>query len=98
MVDINNEELLRFPSEAAKHVPGRPHVCSLWRWRTQGFKGVRLETVLVGGRRYTSKEAIQRFVEKTTAAVDGPSTRASTPARRKRELERAQRELEKAGL
>ena len=55
MVDINHERLLTF-TEAAKSLPGRPNVATLWRWRTAGCRGVKLETILVGGKRYTSRE------------------------------------------
>ena len=51
------------------------------RWRLRGVHGIRLESVVVGGRRMTSHEAIERFIERTTAAVDsdgispdGPNT------------------------
>lgn len=42
-----------------------------WRWARKGVKGIKLETVNIGGRRYSSLEAFGRFVDRTTAAADG---------------------------
>ena len=70
MIDMIHETLLRVPSEVANHVPGRPHPSTIWRWHRQGVHGIRLETVLVGGTRYSSVEAVQRFIERTTAAAE----------------------------
>ncbi len=99
MIDIQSESLLRVPTEASKVIPGRPNVSTIWRWFTRGIKGVKLETVLVGGRRYTSHEAIARFVEQTTAAAgNGHRDPRSTPASRQREIERAEKECIEAGI
>ncbi len=39
-----------------------PHRDTIARWARQGCRGVRLETVLLGGRRYSSLEAVERFI------------------------------------
>ena len=70
MIDISEEKLVSL-ADAAKTLPGRPHVSTIWRWHTRGIRGIRLETVVVGGRRFTSRESLQRFAEATTAAADG---------------------------
>lgn len=31
-----------------------PDVTTVWRWRSRGVRGIRLDTVCIGGRRYTS--------------------------------------------
>lgn len=41
------------------------------RWRKRGVRGVKLETCLLGGRRCTSDQALQRFFADTTTAADG---------------------------
>ena len=69
-VDISRESLLTL-NQAAEYLPGRPNVSTLHRWRLHGIRGVKLETCLIGGRRYTSREAVERFVAATTAAADG---------------------------
>lgn len=38
---------------------------TVWRWCLRGSNGHRLESVLLGSRRYTSREALDRFVGAT---------------------------------
>lgn len=105
MIDLLNETVLSL-TEAARHpaLPRRrrgkrPHVSTLYRWATAGCKGVRLETIRVGGTLCTSLEAFQRFFERLTTADCGEtSAPVSTPTRRRREIERAERELRQAGF
>ena len=84
MIDINCEQLLTL-SQAAKRFPGRNGgniaVSTLHRWATCGVGGIRLETVVVGGRKMTSAEALQRFVNARTAAPGGDFGRARFPSR-----------------
>lgn len=53
--------------EAAKLVPGRDggHVCyeTIRKWAKFGIRGVKLETLPIGGRLRTTPEAMQRFFE-----------------------------------
>jgi hypothetical protein len=92
-----NEQLLSL-SEAARSQPVRRNVSTLWRWVQRGVRGVRLQTILVGGRRYTSREALERFSMEVTAAADGKSPPARTPRQRQRDIEKAEAELAKAGI
>lgn len=62
-------QLLTF-REAAKLLPGRPHVSTIHRWRLRGIRGVKLQTVRVGGRRYVSAGSLARFIAETTRAAD----------------------------
>src|SRR5436190_235143 len=78
MIDLLAETLIPF-SQAARELPGRPHRATLHRWRSRGVRGVKLETCLVGGRRFTSYEAIKRFSVEVTAASDGLPPPALTP-------------------
>lgn len=91
-IDITTETLLPL-SEAAKMLPGRPHVSTLHRWRLHGVKGVKLETLLLGGRRFVSSASIARFAAATTAAADGQPPPARTPKQRERAIAAAEREL-----
>ncbi len=44
---------------------------TIWRWTLRGVRGgIRLESFIVGGRRYTTEQAFTRFVERITAAAD----------------------------
>lgn len=97
MTDMS--ETLISLAEAARTLPGRPNIATLWRWRTAGVRGVTLETVTVGGRRYTSREALARFVAATTAAADGePVARPQTPRQREAAIRAAERELDRLGV
>jgi hypothetical protein len=68
------DETLLTLQAAAASLPGRPHISTLHRWRLRGVRCVRLEPCLVGGTRYTSREALQRFVDAITIAADGSSS------------------------
>jgi hypothetical protein len=96
-----SESLLTL-SAAARELPGPSgrglHVSTLWRWAQRGVKGTRLETVMIGGIRYTSREALERFVARTTAAADGTTPIVRTPKQRQRAIEAAERELSEAGI
>lgn len=60
------EQTLTF-AQARRFLPGSPPNQTLRRWAIQGVDGVKLETVKVGGRRFTSKEAIDRFLTRLNA-------------------------------
>jgi hypothetical protein len=95
-IDIYSEELKTF-RQAAESLPGRPAPSTPWRWSRRGLRGIRLESVLIGGTRYTSSEALQRFVDAVTAA----SERANDGERPEEVHERdesATRRLKEAGL
>lgn len=96
-IDIHSESLVSF-EQASEVTPGRPHKSTLHRWRLRGIRGIRLETCLIGGRRFTSREALQRFAERTSAvATSGP---APSPIERKSEqaFEAAEQILDAAGI
>jgi hypothetical protein len=61
-VRLLSETLMSLP-DACSAFPGRKvSLPTLHRWRLSGVRGIFLETVLVGGRRMTSLEAIERFL------------------------------------
>lgn len=83
MSDILTEDLLTI-TDAAKELPQRPHCSTLQRWRKRGIRGVKLEAALIGGRWFTSRQALRRFVRNATVAAvadhgDATITNASTP-------------------
>lgn len=98
-IDIETERCISI-NEAPKHFPGRPNVSSIYRWFGKGIRGARLETIVVGGQRFTSIEAIQRFIRATTANSPGASAPVPRPTSRQREaaIRKAERELERAGI
>jgi len=94
VIDIRTEELLTL-SAAASLLPGRPSISTMWRWRTKGARGRRLESVTLGGKVYTSAEALQRFAHHAGGAVT-PTLRTSR--QRERDIARAEQELNDAGI
>lgn len=68
MPDIFSEDLLAI-ADAAKELPERPHCSTMQRWHKRGIRGVKLEAIRIGGRWFTSRQALQRFVRNTTAAA-----------------------------
>lgn len=96
-IDVQSEKLLTL-AECREAFPGgkRLSLATLHRWRLNGVRGTRLETVLVGGMRYTSREAIARFIERQNA--DESPAPTITPAQRHRQAEAAQKELARAGI
>ncbi len=111
MIDLTTETLISL-SEAARSLPagrrGRPvSLACIFRWITSGVKlpsgaVVRLEGVRLGGRWLTSKEALQRFAEAQTPNLDSDRRPAGAAGRRagvrQRASERAERQLEEAGI
>ena len=92
-------EKLRTLTEAARTLPGGAvHLSTIHRWRLKGVRGVRLETILRGGVRCTSDEAIERFFAETTSAADCDIPPSLTSRQRERELNRAETELDRAGF
>lgn len=62
----SNERM--FPlNEAVEYLPKRSgkkvHYSTLYRWSTRGARGRTLETWMVGGVRYTTVEALERFID-----------------------------------
>jgi hypothetical protein len=106
-IDLSSETLLT-PSEAARRT--RRHVASVYRSFFIGTGGIFCEHLKIGGKTFTSLEAIQRYAERVTAARlarragDSPSTVGTsasvsrTDAARRKADERAKRALEKLGL
>jgi hypothetical protein len=70
MIDMSAEDLILL-KESPAHVPGRrPHIATVYRWAFSG----QLETLKIGGRLYTSREAIGRFIDR----CNGPAAVGSS--------------------
>lgn len=91
MIDLEHEKpVLLSKSGRVINPSNPPHTSSIWRWASSGVRGgIRLETVRVGGRVYTSREAIFRFIARLNAPRDcrpaqpePPSTRAQRAVER----------------
>ena len=62
MIDLENESVFTL-TDAAKQIPQRNthpvHVATLYRWAQRGLRGIRLETLQIGGTKFTSAAALQ---------------------------------------
>lgn len=99
-IDLSTEAVVTL-TEAPQHLPRRrkgkrPAVSTMFRWAQRGVRGVRLETIQVGGTKCTSLEALQRFCDRLSNP-DSPQPHR-TVARRRRAAEAAERELERQGV
>ena len=87
-IDIESEDLIPI-NDAPKFIPGRPCIQSVYRHILKGNRhGIRLESILCGGKRFTSKQAIARWI----AALNQPPACASptiTPKQRQRQSQAA---------
>lgn len=79
---LQREQLVTL-AEAAAWVRDRSgrktHLATLHRWALRGCRGRRLETLLIGRQRMTSREALHRFFEARPPA-DQPAAPVSPPA------------------
>lgn len=72
-IDVNKEKLVpvrEVPSLISKWIPGQRPVSysALLRWIRSGVAGVRLDSVLIAGSKYTSREALNRFFNDSAQA------------------------------
>lgn len=102
--DITLEDLLALadvPNELPERRGGRkPHISCVYRWSTTGCKGIRLETIQIGGTRCTSRQALSRFF-KALSEISGLAPKepsGKTPAARARSIASAEQELAAAGI
>ncbi|QDV73804.1 DUF1580 domain-containing protein [Botrimarina mediterranea] len=69
---LNGEQLVSL-QEVPDYLPTRRgkkvHITTIYRWVLKGVRGKVLESALLGGIRYTSLEALQRFLGTTTTNV-----------------------------
>lgn len=95
---ILGDETFRRLSEQAQRLPNRPHVSTLWRWATHGCRGVRLETVRIGGFVYCTDSALARFLEACNERPEVTIRRPRTRRETKAAVAKAQRILKSAGI
>jgi hypothetical protein len=112
MIDITAEQPITMREAARLYGSsrdGRPtHVSTIVRHIVRGTRLrsgeiVRLEGARIGGKWVTTRQSIQRYVERLTAAVLTEGDLAGVPTissstRRQRELKRVDHELDEAGI
>ena len=84
MTENDLDRPITFNAAAAKFLPEdyRPSYATWWRWSQHGIRGIRLATLMCGGRRCTTPRAVEEFIAKVTAAANDQPLPARTPARR----------------
>ena len=95
-IDLDSEDIITL-GEACRLVP--PHgiaPSTMARWIQRGVRGVVLETVLIGGRRLTSREAIARFFEAQNS--DQSPAPQITASQRQRQSAAARKALAEIGI
>ena len=99
MIDITNEPLLTFAEAAQRLRTARsgkpPHLATLYRWASKGVDGVVLESVKLGGSRFTTQSAIERFAVQGLGMEQG---RSANPERSGARDARTGRVLRERGL
>lgn len=89
MIDVETDELLPLARAGRVLNPAAPpHNSTLWRWALGGVRGVKLETVRIGGRTFTSREALLRFMAALNAPPGAPAPPAPPTARARRAAEK----------
>ena len=70
-------------------------VSTAWRWTLRGIRGHRLECFALGGRRYTTRQAFERFITRTNGErlVSG-----QTPRQREAQVRAAERRAAELGV
>jgi hypothetical protein len=67
---IDAAEQLVTLAELARELPGKPHPATVARWCSKGIRGIKLWSERAGGRRCSTREAVQRFFAATGGAKD----------------------------
>lgn len=96
MISIDEEHLIEV-RQIPRLLPKRPngkriHITAVYRWIQRGKRGVRLATIKIGGTRYTSIEALQRFGEASSNRAQPKQLRPTTK-QRQRQMEKASAEV-----
>jgi len=99
-IDLEKDTLLTVAQAAAylkERTGTKPHVSAIYRWMMAKPGKPKLEWIRIGGRRYTSVEALQRFADAPTQdeELGKPATRQPrTTRQQEREQEKARRQVD----
>lgn len=106
-IDVFDETVVSL-KEAIERLPKtsrnkKLHTSTMYRWIQRGLRSrdgmvIRLEIVKVGGNTRTSLEALQRFFDRLSGDVEVETPPTLTRRQRLKQIEAAERELERAGI
>jgi len=94
-IDIQSEQLLTL-SQACRLLPHRPSPSTLWRWRTIGVRGVRLECLKISSRWVTTARCMSEFLQRQADAYSQSEPNAADSSAPSSESMKAK--LDDAGL
>ena len=95
-IDPDTETIITL-GEACRAIPPKGiSPATMARWIQRGVRGAKLQTILIGGRRLTSREALARFFAAQNA-TESPAP-AITAKQRRKQGETADRLLQDAGI
>ena len=95
---LQNETRLSI-NQAARLLDKSPS--TIWRWCISGVRcGIKLENFSLGVARYTTREALDRFSNRCTAAANGETSppQARTPHQRQRDADLVDEQLTAEGF
>lgn len=99
-VEHEDDPLFSFQEAGRWLRPERPiHVSAFHRWR-HGIRGQKLETTVIGGRRYVRRSQLESFIAALSGSSDSAAPaplRATSPGQQRR-IDAARRELKAAGI
>lgn len=64
-LNLLTEDIIQL-REVPAELPRRVDISTVWRWAERGVGGVKLETVRIGGKKMTSRQALSRFIAATS--------------------------------
>ena len=106
-IDVFSERVVSL-KEAIALLPKSPrnkrlHVSTIYRWSLGGLRSkdgmvIRLEVVKIGGTTCTSQEALQRFFDRLSGDSAVVTPASFTARQRLRQIEKAEKELRRAGI
>jgi hypothetical protein len=86
--NLLDEQLITLADYTRIRPPGRRgarmHIRTAYRHALEGVRGIKLETVQIGGRLFTSREAIARFAARLADRKRAPCVPATSAARHNR--------------
>lgn len=91
-IETDSNRLITFNQAAATYLAelARPSCATWWRWHKKGINGVRLKTLVFGGRRYTTPRFVEEWIAQLTAAANGERPPVRTPRQHERAIKAAE--------
>jgi len=89
-------------AKVAKFLPpevGKVHASTATRWALRGVGNprVKIETVKIGGRRYVTREAVEKFIAELSK-VRGATTTTAISSKRQKQIHDTEAELDNTGV